>query len=328
MRKQTRWAMSCLLAALPQAALGLDCAKPGAGDEEIICADTDAKAAEEAMAGAYRALAARLPAAEDKALAQSQRRWSTSRTYACDAEAPASMAACLRGETERRKLFLEGRSESGPGSGHKLIPVIIEQTGDEKLYDLDVALLKYVDPVLAGEKLFNAQIDALLKEAPSVKPANARPNLIYTYQLDLHLAYASPEFLSAHLQSYDFSGGAHGNSAEKNINIAMVEGRLLGFSDLFEAAALPPLEADCLSQIEAQKATKLPDEKLDAAAKRKLAKAISASLGALEKWSFSAAQAEVTFDAYELGAYVEGSYTCSFSAEALRPFRKLDYIFP
>lgn len=328
MRKQTWWTMSCLLAALPQAAVGLDCSKAGAADEQAICADPSAKAANAAMAGAYRALAASLPATEEKALAQSQRRWLQSRTYICDAEAPASLAACLGAETERRRLFLEGRPESGPGSGHKLIPVIVEQTGDETRYDLNVDLLKFVDPILPGEKLFNAQIDALLKDAPSTKPADTRPSIIYSYQLGLRLAYASPKFLSAHLEFYDFSGGAHGNSGEKNINIAMAEGRLLGFSDLFEAAALPSLEADCLSQIEAQKATKLPDEKLDAAAKRKLAKEISTSLRALERWSFSAAQAEVTFDAYELGAYVEGSYACSFPADALRPFRKLDYVLP
>jgi uncharacterized protein YecT (DUF1311 family) len=320
--------MSCIIFALPQAAFGLDCSKAGAADEKAVCADPAANAADEAMIGAYRALAAALSTRERNTLFRSQRRWLKARMYVCGAEPPSSLSECLRKEIERRRLFLEGRPETGPGTGRKLTPVIVEQTGGKTHYDLDIAMLKFVDPILPGERLFNAQIDNLLKEAPSVKPGEARANIIYSYQLGLRLVYASPKFLSAHLQYYDFSGGAHGASGVKNINIDMEKGKLLAFADVFGAEAQKPLEANCLRQIEAQKATKLPDEKLDAAAKNALAEAISVSLGKLERWDFSAKRAEVAFDPYELGAYVEGSYKCAFPAELLRPLYKRPSIIP
>lgn len=319
----------CILSALaPNAAFALDCSKARTAEEKAICADPQAEAADEAMAKAYKSLAASLSGGDQKALLQSQRQWLKSRANICGAADPSALGDCLRKETVRRELYLEGRPETGPGSGHDLVPVLVEQSGDKTKYDLDIAVLKYKSPALPGEKLFNAKIDALLKDAPSAKDSDAQPDLTYSYDLSLRLLYASPKFLSAQLQSYLFSGGAHGNTNVTNLNIDMEKGVILRFSDVFEPKAAASLHADCLRQIEAQKAVKLPDQKLDADEKRKLGQTIAATLPDLDRWSFSADQAEVTFNAYELGAYVEGPYVCDFPGAFLRPLRKLDYVLP
>jgi hypothetical protein len=70
----------------------------------------------------------------------------------------------------------------------------------------------------------------------------------------------------------------------------------------------------------------MPDDAFGVVSAAEQKKTIEESVADLTRWSFYATKAEITFDPYALGAYVEGSYTCDFSAELMRPLLKLDYL--
>ncbi len=312
---------------LAQPALAMDCQKAASPLEKAICADPAAQAADQAMDGAWSALYGRAPEAEKKQLLQSQRAWLKLRTNFCADDKKPSVK-CLIDWTQRRAAYLQGRPESGPGTGHDLVPVTVAQAGTAKLYEQDITVSKFAAPVLPGEKLFNAEIDKLLKDAPSAKDKGDQPDMTYTYDLHLRVTYASPQFLSASMETYLFSGGAHGNSGTNGINIDVAKGKDLSFGDVFEPAAFPKLEELCLTQIKAQKAEKMPDYDQSPAAMKELRSTIGDDLSKFDRWSFTAAQGTVTFDPYELGAYVEGSYECTFPVEVLHPFYKLGSVLP
>lgn len=320
--------IASLCALVPPTARAFDCAAARTDEDKAICGDPQAKAADEAMAAAYNALAARLPAKERPALLNNQRNWLKLRTNLCGAGEASSMPACLRRETQRRLNYLDGRPETGPGSGRTLVPVFLQNRGKSGEYDLDVALLEYSAPASPGQRLFNAEVGKMLKDAPAVKDPESRADRMYAYQQTMRMSYESPEFLSAHVETYQFSGGAHGNSGADNINIDVKHGQKLEFADVFDEGAAAILDKECLRQIKRQKHDKMPDETLDAGARDDLMKTISEELPKLERWRLTAAEAEVEFNPYELGSYAEGPYHCAFGASVLRPLRKLDFVPP
>ncbi len=310
-----------------QPLFAMDCGKAVSPVDKAICADPAIAAADSAMGAAYSALYASDSDADKKQLLLSQRNWLKSRANACVDDRKPS-ATCLKEWTQRRSLFLQGKPESGPGTGHDLTPVIIAQAGTKTGYEQDIAAMKFRAPVLPGEQLFNTQINKLLKDAPSAKDADAEPDMTYTYDLTIRLAYASPRFLSASVESYVFEGGAHGNSGTSGINIDVAKGKLVEFDDVFQPPAAGKLSAQCFAQIKAQKTEKGMKLEGGLYTPEQLRSTIGEGVAKLDRWSFSETQAVVHFDAYELGAYVEGSYECSFPVEALRAFYRTDSILP
>ena len=302
-------------------AMALDCAKATTPIEKAICADPIAAAADEAMSKAYDALAARLAAPDKAALLISQRRWLKNRADTCSADEGAVEAACLTDRTLARGAYLAGAPVSGPGAAQAFTPVLVHHVGKPYEYDLDVNALKFADPKLPGEKIFNAKIDALLKEAPCVEQPK-----VCSYELGVRASFASPEFVSARVETYEFSGGPHGNSDAWNFAIDLASGEELRFSDLFAADARPKLVAACLDDIKRQKQQKMPNDPYGVVSAAEQKKTIEQSVGDLTRWSFYATKGEITFDAYSLGAYFEGSYSCDFPAEMMRPLLKLDYL--
>ena len=56
--------------------------------------------------------------------------------------------------------------------------------------------MKFADPQLPGETLFNAKVDALLEKVPAIDQTGFRQNEVYSYDLDVSATFASPEFVS------------------------------------------------------------------------------------------------------------------------------------
>ncbi len=193
-------------------------------------------------------------------------------------------------------------------------------------YDIDVNAVKFADPQLPGETLFNAKVDALLKKVPAIDQTGFRQNEVYSYDLDVSATFVSPEFLSARIDTYEFSGGAHGMSGASNFAIDLQAGKELQFADVFAVGAQPKLVAACLDDIKRQKQEKAPDDPFGVVSAAEQKKVIEQSVADLTRWSFYATRAEITFDPYALGAYVEGVYTCDFPADFVRPLLKLDYL--
>ena len=306
--------------------IALDCAKATAPVEKAICGDPAAAAADEAMTKAYNALAATLSPQHMAALVTSQRRWLKRRADICLAREDEGVASCLVDETKRRRAFLAGEPLSGPGAAQKFRPVLIQHVGKPYQYDLDVNAQEFADPALPGEKLFNAKVDKLLEDVPKIDQTGFRQDMVYSYILDVSASFGSPKFVSGHIELYDFSGGAHGNSSTANFAIDLSSGKELSFADLFEPSAKQQLVDQCLAQIRRQKQEKMPEDPFGVVSEKEQKAEIEKSVGDLSRWSFSADKAEVAFDPYALGAYVEGSYACDFPAALLRPFLKVDYL--
>ncbi len=309
-------------------ASALDCDQAKTATDKAICASPSAQAADVAMSKAYSGLFHRLSEPDRKALILSQRAWLKGRTYGCPDATGGALAQCLARKTAERQSFLEGRPETGPGSGGGLVPVLIARPGREGHYEIDVTALEYAPPTSPGETLFNAEVDKLLKQVPGGKNDAFGRDMIYSFILHMRMAYASPRFLSATIETYQFSGGAHGNSGTSNINIDVAKGKILHFADVFSAAAKQKLDAECLRRILPQKAERAPDEKMEGKNLVDLKSAIAEGLGKLASWSFSAKGAQVSYDAYALGAYVEGPYSCEFPSAFLRPLVRPGFPLP
>lgn len=309
-------------------ALALDCSKAKTAQDKTTCKNAAARDADAAMAKAYQALFERLAEPDRKMLLLSQRAWLRDRTNGCADATGEKLAQCLAQKSLERQRFLEARPETGPGSGGTLTPIFIETAGRKGYYEIDVTALKYVPPTSAGEKLFNAEVDKLLKQVPGGKNDEFGRDMIYSFMIHMRMVYASPQLISAHLETYQFAGGAHGNGGTSNINIDAAKSKILNFGDVFGALSKEKLDAECLQQILKQKAERVPDEKIEGDDLKQLRASIADGLGKLDSWSFSPAGASVDYDAYALGAYAEGAYACQFTSEFLRRLVKAGFALP
>lgn len=326
-------ALILLVSAAPvligSSAWALDCTKAKTPQDKALCADPRAAAADAAMSKAYTDLAARLPEADKKALIISQRAWLKDRANLCsDAKADA-LAKCLTDQSAAREHYLAGQPEAGPGTGGKLTPAFIQQPGRKGYYEVDVTTLKFMPATTPAEKLFNAEMDKYLKDMPSgkIKDEFGR-DMIYSFMVHARMVYASPKLISAHVESYQFEGGAHGNGGTSDINIDVVTGKLLTFADVFAPGAADKLNAECLQQIIKEKTVRLPDEKIEGDQLKDLKKSIGEGIARMDDWSFSPTGASVNYDAYVLGSYAEGAYTCSFPRDFLKPLVKASFVLP
>jgi uncharacterized protein YecT (DUF1311 family) len=309
-------------------AWALDCKKAASPTDKAICADPATNAVDDSMAKAYSALAASLSEADKKSLLLSQREWLKLRAISCLDKKGAELSQCFKTMTEARQKFLAGTPADGPGSGGKLRPVFVQKPERKGAYTVDVAVLKYSPPTMPAEKLFNDEVDKLLKDIPNGSDEDLDKDRTYAYQLGLAVTYASPQLISAHADIFVDGGGAHPNSSSSNINIDVTKAKLLTFEDLFAPSAEPKILGECMKQILAQKAERLSEEKIEGQELAELRKSVSEGLHALDRWSFKTGTSEVGYDAYALGAYVEGTYSCTFSTDFLRPLVKAGLQLP
>jgi uncharacterized protein YecT (DUF1311 family) len=327
MPKIALFAALAIVSAFALPATALDCSKAKAPDEKALCAEPQALAADDAMVEAYQALSAKLSEADRKLLLQSQHAWIKSRANLCANRSGAEQSRCLKDETEKRRKYLAGEPEAGPSSGGKLVPVIIQRSARKGVFDLDINAQRYAPATTPAERLFNASVDKLLKDAPNAIE-DFQPGLTYSYEMNLAVTYASPQFISAHVIEYLLAGGAHGNGSTTNINIDAAKGSILSFNDVIAKSGEAKIKAECMRQILAQKSERLEGEKIEGEELEKLRSDVEEGLRKLEKWSFSPGKATVTYDPYAVGSYAEGPHECEFSTEFLRPFVKAGFVLP
>jgi len=313
-----------LLLAFVQPAAAFDCGKAQSTVEKAICADQKLKAADDAMSAAYASLRNALTGPDRKALGASQGKWVKSREDRCGYQQGAELTNCILSNTDERRRLLSAEPESGPGASSRLMPVFIQQSGDPHHYDVDYTLIRFVTPKSRGEKLFNAEVAKLAKGAPLGRQAEAAPrDMTYAAVTAMALTYASPSFLSAKVESWSFTGGAHGNGGTSGITIDLARGAALKTADLFDNKAIGALKADCVKQITAQKKEKFEGVDFDPANDPIYSeKTVVDYLRSLANWNFWKDKATVTFDAYAIGSYAEGPYNCDFAMDNLRKLAK------
>ena len=305
-------------------AIAVDCARSATKVEKAICFDRDLGAADTDMANAYAAVRDASNPSEKKMLVLSQRRWIEQREIYCGFEEGAVLAACVTKETTARKLLLQGAPESGPGASSQLIPVFLQQRGDAKHYDIDYALVRFANPQSAGEKLFNAQSERILAEAPrGVHNHELLEGQMLSSEEHFAISFASPGLLSVADSFHAYEGAAHGNGGINNINIDMRSGREIKTSDVFSIEAAETLAHECREQILARKQEKYGAEKYVVAEDGSYQEStITGHINDFRRWTISAGKAIVTFDSYAIGAYAEGPYECEFDMPKLKDLAK------
>ena len=123
-----------------------DCGKAKTKIEKAICASTTLKTIDDQMATAYQEVKLLSTPDEAKVLVQAQRNWIAQREKACSKKAGPQLAQCIHEENSARRSLLLGRQESGPGTGGRLIPIFLIERGNVRLYELDIQVLRFVDP--------------------------------------------------------------------------------------------------------------------------------------------------------------------------------------
>ena len=317
-----------LLVAAASPARAFDCEKATTPTEKAICADPAARAADAAMAEAFSAsMALESPAAKPM-LAAAQVRWLRDRDFACDAFKSAELSACLARESARRRAFLAAEPEAGPGAPGRLAPLFRIKQGSKRNAGIDLQLLKYPSPATPAERAFNAAVDKLVGPLDEPQADDPSPGQ-YEYDRTMRLTYASPRLISAHLDGFNDTGGAHPITFSGNVNIDVNEGREARFSDFIDAAGAKAVFALCLKEIVAEKRRRMgADAPLGPDDLKELAKTIAEATGQLTSWSFGADRATVTYDPYAVGAYVEGAYACEIPYMTLKPLAKTSFPFP
>ena len=327
---KTGWLAGLLLLACIAPVQAFDCTKAQSAVEKAICADPKLKAADDAMTAAYVTLRDALGGSERKGLGASQRKWVKSREDNCGYQEGAERANCILSQTEERRQLLLAEPESGPGTGSRLMPVFIQQDADPHHYDVDFTLLKFVKPQSKGETLFNNKAAKIGKDAPLGRQSEAaRDDMTYASFAAMTLTYASPTLISAKVESWDFSGGAHGNSGTSGITIDLKHGAEMNAGDLFDAKAVAQLKADCIKQIFAQKKDKNDGQDFNPADDPNYQEAtIVEHLQAMDSWNLWKDKATVTFNAYSIGSYAEGQYECDFAIDEMKKLARPGAVLP
>jgi uncharacterized protein len=317
MKFETRAGAFVLLCWFATPASAFDCTKAASTVEKAICADPELRILDDDMAAAY-AEVRKLSTSDERAmLAVSQRNWIASRE-SCPAS-ESGIVACIKTATGERLQLLEGKPDSGPGAGGRIIPTFIVQEGTEKAYDLDITMLRFADPETAGQKRFNAISENMVKRVRQGPHGEETDGRIWAMEETLRLTYASPRLFSLMFVYWYDMGGAHGNGATENFNFDMETGKDYGIEDFFSEDAAAELMAKCKAQIIAEKQQRLKGETYDAATDEFLKDDVIAEhISTLGSWNFQEREASVSFDPYVIGSYAEGGYECRFPMPDLK----------
>ncbi len=307
-----------------QPALAFDCAKAQSVVENAICADEKLRVADDAMSTAYSTLRGALSANERKGLAASQRKWIKSREDSCGVQEGAELSSCILDHTEERRRLFEAAPESGPGTGARMVPIFVQQDPDPHRFDVDYTLIRFAAPKSKGEKLFNAEVEKIVKDAPLKRQEEAAPEgMNYASYTAMDITYASPKFLSAKIEGWENTGGAHGNGGTSAINVDLARGVAMKAEDFFDSKAQAALKADCVAQIFAQKKEKNDGQEFDPTNDPNYQEqTVVDVLKSLDSWNFWQDKAVVTFNSYSIGSYAEGPYECEFPMAKLKSLAK------
>jgi uncharacterized protein len=308
----------------PNQAYAFDCAAARSKSEKAICSATDAKAADDAMNDAFSRFKATSEAVTAKALLANQRDWLKTRNSTCTAD-----AGCFRLADQARVRTLTGQPEAGPGTTSRLTPVFVERPGSKATYSVSLLLYRFADAKSAGEKLFNAATDAIIKEAP-VKTDDTSGTFSYSYDRKSEIAYGSDRLLSIATSAFDFTGGAHGQSNIAVLNLDLSVGRELKMADFLDKKALDSLTTTCKSQISGQLKDRLKGEglDLDPDTLKTASDGVASTMAELTVWRFGNATVTVLFGEDTVAAHAIGAFTCDIPYTQLRPLVRSGFPLP
>jgi len=314
-------AASLVLFALAAAAQPMpDCRQAKTEREKAICGNAELAAADQAMAEAYAAFRAKLPAEQQKALLADQRRWITRRTAACGDKIDAAFAQCLLAETESRRRFLAGESPNGVTDAPRIVPALFHEARKGR-YEISIESPQMLMPGGPAASAFERAARAIafgkdaVKEYREMERPMAKGAENY-YEATYTIAYADSKLVSLVFTFDTFTGGAHPNHARIALLFDLATGRALRLADVLSEPkeAVAQIATMCRAQLEEQ-ATKEGWELFDNAD-------VAAVVDAAENWAVDKDGVEILFDPYSIAAYVVGMRECRLTYADVKQWLK------
>lgn len=139
----------------------------------------------------------------------------------------------------------------------------------------------------------------------------------YALDVSYHTPYADKNLISLLVWSYQFTGGAHGNSASTTFNYDLNSGRMLKLADLFQP------NSGYLKVISAYCVTTLTKELGDVDAEW-LRNGAGPKAENFKSWNVTPDGLQITFDAYQVAAYALGPQEVVIPYSALKTVIKPD----
>ena len=259
------------------------------------------------------ALAGTLPPAQQTELRRDQRQWVTARDGACAEAKEPALAACLRGETERRRRFLAGEGANGAAGAPPLLPVYFHEA-KKGAYEIDVAYPAFAPP--AGAAFNRAAHDAVLGKDALADYRQDKPNKFNGssnfYRGTYDTTYLAPHLVSVTFQLAGYAGGAHPNNWRIGLLWDPASDRPLALGDVLAdpATAVPAVSALCKVQGEKQDWGLFdnPD--------------FAAVVQDAKSWAIDKDGVTIMFDPYSVAPYVAGPHDCRLSFAELKDWLK------
>jgi len=294
-------------------AQAIDCTKATTDLDHAICNTPELLKADDAMNAAYQSALKAVGLKMTKALKADAANWADTRYDNCamdeagDPSNPDDIISCLIGDTQHRTAFLSGLPLEGPGFGEPMLPQVM--TGAD---DITNEFLRFTAPKAPAAKAFNAVLD---KELKDVRMAKSTDHMSDWFQLKLN--YASPDLISANIDTDFEEGFAHPMVSNYAINIDGRTGKVLTMADALDAAGLRAIEANCADQTKDY--ISATEEGGDVRADK-----IKSMVEDLRFWTFGATSATLQYAEYGLDSYP----TCTLSYGVLKPLMKASFPLP
>ncbi len=145
---------------------------------------------------------------------------------------------------------------------------------------------------------------------------NERPG--YALEISYHTPYADKNVVSLLVWSYQFTGGAHGNSFSTTFNYDLNSGRMLKLTDLFQpnSGHLKVISAYCVTTLTKQLGADADSNWLKEGAGPKTDN--------YDSWNITPDGLQITFDVYQVAAYAYGPQEVIVPYSALKAIIKPD----
>ncbi len=322
-----RLALALALVATPaiaQSGPSFDCARAITETELAVCATPQLAAADREMAALYTALLGKLSGPAKDHLVKDQQRWLAIRNDAC-VGAKDEIIRCLerhyRPHISNLRVFGEG-----------LYPFISEQalvkTGKvgKISYAIDATWPRFDGTTADFSALNRGYAETTAKAAndvvpPDVAAGEIRGEQLWPYLQTFELQRPSANAISVAINSYAFSGGAHGYGATTAQLVDLRTGRKAGLGDVFGPGdawlqTLVPLVRGDLKQ---QFTNDRPgfEDAIEPAAMTKMLR--DASI-----YNFQAERLQLIFNPYAVGPYVSGTFKVNIPYATLKPLFAAD----
>ena len=210
--------------------------------------------------------------------------------------------------------------------------VLKEQNEENKKQKLtiDTAYPQLVGENSANANAFNKavsefvskEISAFKKENKAgldemAKDAESSPG--FSLDISYHTTFADKNLISLLVWTYQFTGGAHGGSSSTTFNYDLQSGRMLKLADLFQpnSNSLKVISGYCITSLTKE----LGSEGIDP---EWLRNGAAPKADNYKSWNITPDGLQITFDAYQVAAYVFGPQEVIVPFSALKEIIKPD----